>query len=284
MKINIAPFIVGLLLTSVVAYSQVVDHAQLEVLYHFEAVFNRSEPERRTTDETILLIGDRYTAYFSFMNFIRDSLRRANPAEYGAQIMTSDGRILTRRPGETAEELTARGGAGTTIVPARTRLPLNPFGTGHSFINRRTNEVVVSQRIVNMQTTRLDDLRYTETLENPAWTIRTETQNIIGYHTQKATARFGGRDWTVWFTPDIPVSEGPWKLRGLPGLILKAETADGEFSLTATSVVRGTSRPIVKNEERIYRNVPKRDFFRLKTNGLRNPHRPIEFNHIYILE
>lgn len=29
-----------------------------------------------------------------------------------------------------------------------------------------------------------------------------------------------GRKWTAWFSLDIPISDGPYKFRGLPGLII----------------------------------------------------------------
>jgi GLPGLI family protein len=73
-------------------------------------------------------------------------------------------------------------------------------------------------------------------------------------------------------------------LRGLPGLILKAETADGEFVLTATSVSRSSGRAIVKDEENTYRNISKIEFIRLKKEGFVNPHRAIEYNHIEVLK
>jgi GLPGLI family protein len=142
---------------------------------------------------------------------------------------------------------------------------------------------------------------YTEILEKPVWKIGTETSELGGYSIQKATTRYGGRDWTVWFTPEIPVSEGPWKLRGLPGLILKAETADGEFTLTATSVSRSTNRPIVKDNNNVYRKLSKNDFFKQKTEAFKNTlvseqgahifgthgqmsERSMEYNHLEILD
>lgn len=63
------------------------------------------------------------------------------------------------------------------------------------------------------------------------WEIHKEYQTLLGQNTQKATTTFRGRTWTVWFAKDIPLSEGPWKLKGLPGLIMEAESKDFNFSV-----------------------------------------------------
>lgn len=55
------------------------------------------------------------------------------------------------------------------------------------------------------------------------WEISPETKIIGEYKTQKATAQFGGRKWVAWFCKDIPISDGPYKFRGLPGLIIEIE-------------------------------------------------------------
>ncbi len=60
------------------------------------------------------------------------------------------------------------------------------------------------------------------------WTIEQETKQIDRFVCQKATGTFGGRVYTAWFAPDLPFAYGPWKLCGLPGLILEAEDADRE--------------------------------------------------------
>lgn len=63
-----------------------------------------------------------------------------------------------------------------------------------------------------------------------AWTILNDKAKIGAYNTQKATTEFGGRKWTAWFTPDIPLQDGPYKFNGLPGLIVKVEDADKNYS------------------------------------------------------
>lgn len=68
------------------------------------------------------------------------------------------------------------------------------------------------------------------------WTISSDTATIRGFLSQKATCTLGGRDWEAWFTPEIAINEGPYKFSGLPGLILKAESVDGDYSFVFKSI------------------------------------------------
>jgi len=61
------------------------------------------------------------------------------------------------------------------------------------------------------------------------WDISPQTLDFNGYKVQKATVIFGGRIWTAWFAPEIKISDGPYKLSGLPGLILKLEDDKGDY-------------------------------------------------------
>ncbi len=71
-----------------------------------------------------------------------------------------------------------------------------------------------------------------ESNDDMKWKIDPETKKENNYNLQKATTDFGGRHWIAWFTTDIPISEGPYKFRGLPGLILKIEDDKQNFSYT----------------------------------------------------
>lgn len=63
----------------------------------------------------------------------------------------------------------------------------------------------------------------TESYPVQEWQIEDDTKIIGGYTCQKATTTFKGRNYEAWFCVDIPMSYGPWKLHGLPGLILAAK-------------------------------------------------------------
>lgn len=77
---------------------------------------------------------------------------------------------------------------------------------------------------------------YKEPLGEMQWQIGDSTKTILGYDCISAETDYRGRHWTVWFTPDIPVQDGPWKLCGLPGLILEAADSSGQHSFIADGI------------------------------------------------
>ncbi len=66
-----------------------------------------------------------------------------------------------------------------------------------------------------------DKYRYTADKNRFDWTVHDERDTIAGFQVQKATTSFAGRNYTAWFTDEIPFPEGPYKFNGLPGLIVK---------------------------------------------------------------
>ena len=53
------------------------------------------------------------------------------------------------------------------------------------------------------------------------WELLGEKKKIGKFNCQNASIEFRGRTFIAWFTTDIPVGFGPYKFKGLPGLILE---------------------------------------------------------------
>ncbi len=63
------------------------------------------------------------------------------------------------------------------------------------------------------------------------WKISSEKEKIGEWNAQKAEADFAGRHWIAWFSTEIPIQDGPYKFRGLPGLIVKIEDKTGSHKM-----------------------------------------------------
>ncbi|WP_292010390.1 GLPGLI family protein [Chryseobacterium sp.] len=95
------------------------------------------------------------------------------------------------------------------------------------------------------------------------WEIMNVTEKQNGYNAQKAVVNFGGRIWTAWFTKDIPISDGPYKFNGLPGLIVKLEDDKGDYKfdlvkkITIQNAFEEEIRPDAKQSTRVEFNGDK---------------------------
>jgi GLPGLI family protein len=68
------------------------------------------------------------------------------------------------------------------------------------------------------------------------WTLTDNTVTISSYLCKTATCQLHGRQWTVRYAEDIPTTAGPWKLCGLPGLIVEAVSDDSIHRFTLTDL------------------------------------------------
>ncbi|PQA94982.1 GLPGLI family protein [Chryseobacterium piscicola] len=59
------------------------------------------------------------------------------------------------------------------------------------------------------------------TIDDIKWEIKDSTKIANSYKLQMAETAWGGRKWIAWFCSEIPISEGPYKFRGLPGLVME---------------------------------------------------------------
>lgn len=77
-----------------------------------------------------------------------------------------------------------------------------------------------------------------EKKSNLNWKLSESTETILGYKCSMATTNFRGREYIVFYTDNILTNIGPWKLHGLPGLILKVESHsyDEIYKIEATNL------------------------------------------------
>lgn len=106
----------------------------------------------------------------------------------------------------------------------------------------------------------LDRFVCIEAVENPQWRLCPDSSaTILGYHCRLATANYKGRKWNAWYTEDIPLYYGPWKLCGLPGLVLRAYDNRNHYVFDAIGIkTADESRPIYYKGEG-YEKVNRKD-------------------------
>jgi GLPGLI family protein len=124
-----------------------------------------------------------------------------------------------------------------------------------------------------------DDYIYTENKTERNWILKDDTLTVCGYLCNKAVASFGGRKWTAWYAPEITISDGPWKLYGLPGLILKAEDSTGTHSFE-TMAIRQSDRPIYVAKNILQMKTVKEQFIKNKNKFEEDPEKNLPFSQI----
>ncbi len=113
---------------------------------------------------------------------------------------------------------------------------------------------------------------YDEPFSEIDWLIvEDSTKTILDYQCIMATTDYHGRKWTVWFTPEIPMQDGPWKFCGLPGLIMEASEPSGQHCFTVTGI-ETSSQPIFPVFNMEYEKMDRKDMLRAARHYRENSH------------
>ena len=65
------------------------------------------------------------------------------------------------------------------------------------------------------------------------WEVGNEHKQIMGYNCTKAKTHFRGREYTAWFTTELPFKAAPWKFHGLPGVMLEVKSKNSYVLMEA---------------------------------------------------
>ncbi|WP_345948209.1 GLPGLI family protein [Mucilaginibacter sp. PAMB04274] len=183
-----------LFLLAVIVKAQKTDTAQAIVHYKFTHVRDTTNRDKPLVENMMLLVGNQASAYKSYDRKMRSEQMRKNIAE---QVALGTGQMKIN---------STAGGLGPDVEY-------------YQYPNEK--KLLVKERLVNNYVVE-------EKLPVLNWKISPDTATIGGLQCQKATTHFKGRDYTAWFCADLPYRTGPWKLQGLPGLIVEATDAKKE--------------------------------------------------------
>jgi len=214
-------FMVAVLINNQSLAQRVLDHAQFRFYFEHAWEFDTLTYNETREDLIILQVGPNISKSYSYFTFQVDSLRA-----------TPDGERVRRQRLD-------------RFVRARMENREAP----EDFFFRRMGTKVY-KNYPQGQVTVTDDISpnfyiYTDELHPQSWEILDSVKTILDYPVQMAVSDFRGRRWTAWFAPDIPISDGPWKLSGLPGLIMAAYDAKKHYRFHIVGIEKVQDQPIV---------------------------------------
>lgn len=121
---------------------------------------------------------------------------------------------------------------------------INKLKNTRSFIWEEDLPALSRKRNSNLNTSYilLNDFFKIESKDEMTWKLSEDIKKSGNYNLQKATTRFGGRNWTAWFNTEVNLNEGPYKFRGLPGLVFEItdEKNNFKFSLVKSYQLKET--------------------------------------------
>lgn len=202
------------------AFSQKIDQARLKCYYQYE--FQKDTIQNKTNNDIlVLMIGSEISKCLSHYSNQIDSL---NSLPNGDKIM---GKMI---------DIAMKNGDFI-----KGNYPHKRMKT-YIYKNFPKGKVTVTDGLS------LQDYIYEDELNPQVWEIKDSIRTILGYTCQMATCNFRGRHWTAWFAPEIPVSDGPWKFSGLPGLIFEVKDAGSQYVFTIYGIQKVENEPIYFSE------------------------------------
>jgi GLPGLI family protein len=237
---------------SILGKAQTIDSASIIIRYKLSYLSDSSKPQKASTDIMQLCIGDKISTFYSYIGFRSDSAIKNDMAE--GKITLQD---FSKNP-----EL-------------RSKYPspglLNKY---QLYINYPENKITTTDNVFTSK------YLFEEKMGIMKWTVLEDTMNLSGYNCQKATTNFKGRSYIAWFTSELPWNEGPYKFRGLPGLILKIEDTKKNFIFECIEIQRlHQKEPIVLNNKDFIKT-SRAEYRKLLKAGFDNPYQVLIADHI----
>jgi len=111
---------------------------------------------------------------------------------------------------------------------------------------------------------------YKEKNPDLKWKLVNEEKSILNYKVKKAVTKYAGRNWTAWYTEEIPINLGPYVFGRLPGLILELYDDQNHFHFKSIGMDNKEQKLYKKIETKIEK-ISKKDFYKIEKNFYDKP-------------
>ncbi|MDD3701909.1 MAG: GLPGLI family protein [Bacteroidales bacterium] len=199
---------------------EVIDSSILIITYSVVIVNDTTNPSSLQNDILVLRIGEKLSKSYSNLLFHTDSIYTENLKRGLSKSPMFQGSVP---PVEVFKNYPAN---KTTVI-------YRTFGEGPVLI-------------------------YTEDSLKFDWKILPDTKKYLNYSCQKATTTFRGRTYEAWFTYEIPLSEGPYKFTGLPGLILQIQDTKNHYVFDCIGIEMEKNKDVIKMWDWEYEEISRK--------------------------
>ena len=178
-----------------------------KLIYHYIYTFNEKGKEEKA--RMVLQVGDKIQRFSSMENYLTDSLALAFNNE------PQDKKIIMTKMNENIRKVDYKGDVRWVL-----------------YTNYPTGKRSITDRVF------MDRFLTEEEEVLPEWQLVDEQKEITGRLCSKATTTLYGRKWVVWYSEKESRPDGPWLLKGLPGVVVCAEDSTRNFSFKLYKIER----------------------------------------------
>lgn len=213
---------------------------QYKVTYLLNYQPNKNNPNKLKTEEMYLYLGEGVSKFGSAGKIIRDS------------IMGSRGKSKEK--------------SKTHFLRLMAKIPDTKF-------DYAIYKGIPKTKMTFIQNIFKDNFVYETVKDQFEWEIYPETKEYKNLKVQKATTQFAGRSYIAWFASEIPISDGPYKFNGLPGLIVKIGDKENEYIFEMKDFKKLKNKFTIKIPEKDFIETNKEKLAQLIQEDKENPMR-----------
>ena len=217
----------------------IIDKTEYIANYQYTYQTDSTNIDKIKSDYMTLYIGDKYSKFEHQGRYYRDSLIRSCNSNSDADFSRIMGKMKSIKSGG--------------------------HFTSYKVIKKKFNDTIV---LYEGPVTPKTYIKTEEALSFKWQLVNNDEKVVCDYRCNKAITTFRGRKYTAWYTMEIPISDGPYKFKGLPGLIIQIQDSKKQHIFTLESIIKINYKKPIYFENEKYHKVSDKQYYAAKKNQL----------------